>query len=170
MKKWLVGLMAVMIVVAATGAFAFGPGGRGGCGAYGGGFGPDGGPGAFGRLDLSKEQFDKMWQLKDKFQNETKDLRYQMYQKRLEMRKLFADPKADDAAIRAQYAEMSGLRQKLQDKRIEFKLAQRKILTAEQLQELGEGPAEGGFGRGGICRGGDGADPAVYRGGPRRAF
>lgn len=171
MKRWFAGLLAVMVVVAATGAFAFGPGARGGCG----GFGPGDGPGAFGRLDLSKEQFDKMWQLKDKFRNETKDIRYEMQKKRAEMRDLYADSKVDDATIRARYGEMNALRQKLQDKKVEFRLAQRSILTPDQLQQLGEAPCGKGFGkgfgRGGICRGGAGADPAAYKGGgPRRMF
>jgi Spy/CpxP family protein refolding chaperone len=168
MKKWLAGFIAIAVVAGATGVFAFGPGGCGGCPERG--FGSGDGPGAFGRLNLSKEQYDKMWQLRTKFQDETKDLRYQIQQKRLGMRSLFADPKADDGAIRAQFAEMNDLRRKLQEKRLEFRLAQRKILTPDQIQELGEEPSGRGFGRGGMCRGGAGADPASYKAGPGRAF
>jgi Spy/CpxP family protein refolding chaperone len=167
MKKWFVGMLALMVVVAATSVFAFGPGG---CGGRGGGFFGGEGPGAFERLNLSKEQMDQMWQLREKFQNETKDLRYQMYQKRREMKTLFADSKADDAAIRAQYTQMSALRQKLQDKRVEFKLAQRHILTPDQLQELGQGSFGRGFGRGGQCCGDGNPEPAAFKPGPRRSF
>ncbi len=87
--------------------------------------------------------------LRDRFYNETRDLRYDMAQKRLEMRKLFMDPKTDDATLLAKQKEMSALRQKLQDKMAQMMIEGRKILTPEQLQKLdrmGMGPGGMGFG------------------------
>jgi hypothetical protein len=72
-----------------------------------------------------------------------------MAQKRLEVRKLFMDPKTDDATLLAKQKEMSALRQKLQDKMAQMMIEGRKILTPEQLQKLdrmGMGPGGMGFG------------------------
>lgn len=160
MKKWYVGMAAMVFVVLATVVFAQGPGSAaggppsaGGPGGFrgpgsmmGGQSGPEGfqpgyGPrfhGGFGEafLGLSKEQIAKMQGLRDRFYNETRDLRYDMAQKRLEMRKLFMDPKTDDATLLAKQKEMSALRQKLQDKMAQMMIEGRKILTPEQLQKL----------------------------------
>lgn len=171
MKKWQVGVAAVVFALMATVGFAQGPGsGQAGPPSVGGpgGFrGPGNGPGGsegfqpgygprfhgrFGEgkfLGLSKEQIDKMQALRDRFYNETRDLRYDMAQKRLEMRKLFMDPKTDDATLLAKQKEMSALRQKLQDKMAQMMIEGRKILTPEQLQKLdraGMGPGGMGFG------------------------
>ena len=113
------------------------------------------GPGSHGKfgggayLGLSKEQLEKMRGMRDRFYNETRDLRYDMAQKRLEMRKLFTDPKTDDATLLAKQKEMSALRQKLQDKMAQMMIEGRRILTPEQLQKLermGMGPGGMGFG------------------------
>ena len=148
--------------------FAGGPGGPGGPGMMGrpgmmdepGAWGPGGGhpgcgPGAragFGRgayLSLSKEQLDKMRGMRDRFYNETRDLRYEMAQKQLEMKKLFTDPKTDDATLLAKQKEMSALRVKLMDKMAQMMIEGRKVMTPEQLQKIdpmGMGP--GGMGGG----------------------
>ncbi len=162
MKKWYVGIMALAFVALATVVFAQAPGSgpatggpasAGGPGGFrgpgsmmGGPSGPEGfqpgyGPrfhGRFGEafLGLSKEQIAKMQELRDRFYNETRDLRYDMAQKRLEMRKLFMDAKTDDATLLAKQKEMSALRQKLQDKMAQMMIEGRKILTPEQLQKL----------------------------------
>jgi len=172
MKKWQVGVAAVIFVVVATLGFAQGPGsGQAGppsAGGPGGFRGPGSGPGSsegfqpgygprfhgrFGEgkfLGLSKEQIDKMQALRDRFYNETRDLRYDMAQKQLEMRKLFMDPKTDDATLLAKQKEMSGLRQKLADKMAQMMIEGRKILTPEQLQKLDRA----GMGLGGMMGGG----------------
>ena len=49
-------------------------------------------------LNLSKEQMEKMRQIRNSFFADTHDLRYDIREKRVEMRKLFTDPKATDAA------------------------------------------------------------------------
>ena len=174
MRKWYVGMAAMVFVVIATVGFAQGPGSAAGSPPFAGGpggfhghgsmmGGPSGperfqhgcGPSIHGRfgegafLDLSKEQIAKMQELRDRFYNETRDLRYDMAQKRLEMRKLFMDPKTDDATLLAKQKEMSALRQKLTDKMAQMMIEGRKILTPEQLQKLdrtGMGPGGMGFG------------------------
>ena len=174
MKKWYVGMAAIVLVGLATVAFAQGTGSQAGSppmaggsegvrghgGTMGGPSGPEGlrhghGPwsheGFGGRdyLGLSKEQLDKMRALRDRFYNETRDLRYDMAEKRIEMRKLFTDPKTDDAALLAKQKELSALHQKLMDKVAQMMLEGRKILTPEQLQKIdrmGMGPGGMGFG------------------------
>ncbi|MHB8109950.1 MAG: Spy/CpxP family protein refolding chaperone [Syntrophorhabdaceae bacterium] len=143
MKKVFGIIIAVLFLAAATGVFAFGPGGPGG-GMKG--FGGNG-------VNLSKEQQDKMWQLREKFNSDTSALRYELFQKRTELRTLFADPKVADATILAKEKEVNALMQKMHDKMIRFKLDQRKIYTPEQLKQMadrghGHGFAGGHHGRG----------------------
>lgn len=147
MKRFLGIVVAVFLVAFATSVFAFGPGG---------GFGP--GPKGYGpSVDLSKDQQDKMWQLREKFNADTSALRYEMFQKRSELRALYADPKATEAAILAKEKEVDALRQKMHDRMVRFKLDQRKIYTPEQLKQIGDrggpgfgvrhfGPRGGGMG------------------------
>jgi len=52
------------------------------------------------------------------------------------MRKLFTDPKTDDAALLAKHKEISKLRQQLSDKKAGMKIEWRKILTPEQIAKL----------------------------------
>ncbi len=174
MKKLFVSVTAVVFVFMAVVAFAQAPGSGPATGPSSKnpegyrGPGPQGGPrgqqgvqpgwghfhGGLGEswLGLSKDQIDKMQALRDRFYNDTRDVRYDMAQKRLEMRKLFMDPKTDDATLLAKQKEMSGLRQKLQDRMAQMMVEGRKILTPEQLQKLdrsGMGPGGGmGFGMG----------------------
>lgn len=162
MKKMHVGMLVVLFVALAATVFAFGPG-QGPAG-YGGGGGPGlmhGGPGygPAANLNLSKEQTDKMWQLKEKQRNETSAMRYELFQKRNELRSLYTNPAADDAAILAKQKEVNTLRTKLQDKMAQFKLDGRKILTPEQLKQLNESGRGFGFGGKGFGRKGFGPGP-----------
>jgi Spy/CpxP family protein refolding chaperone len=87
-------------------------------------------------LGLSDEPLAKMKELKNSFRNDTRDLRYNLVIKRLEMRKLFTDPKTDDATLLAKQKEISKLRQQLSDKKAGMKIDWRKILTPEQIAKL----------------------------------
>ncbi len=150
MKKWQVTLLALLFVGLATVVFAAPPDP-----------GPTGpaqvtGPGGHGgfhhrfasRLNLAQEQRDKMRELRNRYYTDTHDLRYDIRLKRLEMRKLFTDPKVDDATLMAKQKEVSSLRLKLMDRKAEMKLAWRKILTPEQIQKLDWMPMGRGMGRG----------------------
>jgi Spy/CpxP family protein refolding chaperone len=87
-------------------------------------------------LQLSKEQMDKMHELRTRSYKETRDTRYELAQKRLEMLKLSTDPKTNDALLLAKEKELNALRLKLMDKMAEMKIEGRKILTPEQIQKL----------------------------------
>lgn len=91
-------------------------------------------------LNLSDEQLAKMKELKNRFRDETRDLRYGLAIKRIEMRKLFTDPKTDDATLLAKQKGISKLRQQLSDRRGQMKIEWRKILTPEQIAKLDRMP------------------------------
>ena len=91
-------------------------------------------------LNLSDKQLASMKELRNNFLNDTRDLRYNLEIKRIEMRKLFTDPKTDDAALLAKQKEISELRQQLSEKKAQMKIEWRKILTPEQIMKLDKMP------------------------------
>ena len=56
--------------------------------------------------------------------------------KGVEVRKLFTDPKTDDATLLAKEKELNGLKVNLMDKKAEMKVEWRKILTPQQIRML----------------------------------
>ena len=103
-------------------------------------------------LDLSKEQMDKMAGLRSKFAADAKPLRDQLLQKRADVRKLYTDPKVDEATILTKQREMGPLQQQLLDRMVQFRLEQRRILTPEQLKKLNDFALnKAGHGRRGHC-------------------
>jgi len=91
-------------------------------------------------LNLSKEQIDKIRELRNRYYVETHDLRYDIRMKHLELEKLFTDPKVDDATLLAKGKELGTLKVKLMEQKARMKVEWRKILTPEQIQKLGEVP------------------------------
>jgi Spy/CpxP family protein refolding chaperone len=91
-------------------------------------------------LDLTDQQLAKMKELRNRFHADTRDLKYNLEIKRIEMRKLFTDPKTDDETLLAKQKEISGLRQQLSEKKAQMKIEWRKILTAEQIAKLDKMP------------------------------
>ena len=87
-------------------------------------------------LNLTKEQQDKMREIGQRFLTDTHDVRYDLQVKRIEMRKLFTDPKTTDEALLAKQKEIDTLIMKLMDRRAAMKVEWRKVLTPEQLQKL----------------------------------
>ena len=87
-------------------------------------------------LGLSDQQLAKMKELKNRFRSDTRDLRYNLEIKQVEMRKLFTDPKTDDETLLAKQKEISELRHQLSDKKDGMKIEWRKILTPEQIAKL----------------------------------
>jgi Spy/CpxP family protein refolding chaperone len=173
MTKRNVGIVTLVFIAIATVVFAQGPGSAAGGPPFAGGPGGFRGPGPFGGpsgaeefqpgygpwfhggfgggayLGLSKEQVDKMREMRARLYTGTRDLRYELAQKRLEMQKLFTDPKTDESALLAKQTELSLLRQKFLDKMAQMMIEGRKILTPEQLQKLDQmGMGPGGMGRG----------------------
>jgi Spy/CpxP family protein refolding chaperone len=87
-------------------------------------------------LGLSDQQLAKMKELKNRFRSDTRDLRYNLEIKQVEMRKLFTDPKTDDETLLAKQKEISELRHQLSDKKDGMKIEWRKILTPGQIAKL----------------------------------
>ena len=162
MKKVFVMVLAGLFLMLGVTAFAMGPGDRGE--RRDGHFmrcsdGMDMEGGMWANLNLSKEQAEKMWQLKEKFHTDTQAIRFELFQKRMELKTLYADPKATDAAIIAKQKEVDVVKQKFRDKMVLFKLDQRKVLTPEQLKKLGE--SKGPHGPGAMGHGPHGKGPAA---------
>ncbi len=134
-----VGIFGVTYVYAVGPGFGpgFGRGGRGDC------------PGFRGESSLTPEQKTQLDESRKKFFDETAALRDTMRSKRLELRPLWADPKADPKVIQEKEKELRELSNQMRDKMVQFKLGSRNSLTDEQIAEFGSCGGMGrGFGRG----------------------
>lgn len=107
----------------------------------GGGMGCAMGCGMMGGMNLSPEQAGKLFDLKEKFRNDTVDLRKQMWIKRAEMAALWKTETPDEKAISAKQKEMSALRDQMQQKGLAFHLEARKIAPK---MHMGHGGGMGG--------------------------
>jgi Spy/CpxP family protein refolding chaperone len=143
MKKWQISILLVTFLAVATGLYAFAP--REGRREAGPGTHFGGRAMLVAKLGLSKEQMDKMWQLREQLRADTSALRHEVFQRRLEMRTLFANPATEEAMLIAKQKELFSLTQKLKDRLLQFRIEQRRILTPEQIKKLGEGPWAEGF-------------------------
>jgi Spy/CpxP family protein refolding chaperone len=93
------------------------------------------------------EQRTKFQELRQKFDDETAQLRGTTLTKRLELQSLWIDPKADPKAIQEKEKELRALQDQMRDKAVQFRLEARKVLTPEQLAQFGPGWGMGpGFG------------------------
>jgi len=134
MKKICSILFALLFVGFTTAAFAAPPG-PGQAGPQG--FQKHHGFHRFGpRLNLTEEQKGKMKELRKTFWADTHDLRYDIKMKRVEVQKLFTDPKTDDATLLGKEKELNALKLQLMDKKAEMKVEWRKILNPEQIRML----------------------------------
>jgi Spy/CpxP family protein refolding chaperone len=97
---------------------------------------PYGPPEPFAPLDLSKEQITKMHDLWLRHFADSHDLRYDLMQKRLEIERLFTDPKADPAALMAKEKELALVRERLMEERARTIIGWRSLLTPEQIGKL----------------------------------
>ena len=132
-----IGIVLAIVLVGGW-AFAHGPwGGREyGHRGYGGGD---------PYSNLSPEQKEKLQAQHQKFSEDTGELRKELSQKRLELRSLWIDPKADPEKIKAKQREVFELQRRLQEKALEHKLAIRELLPEEGI---GQGPWGHGYGMG----------------------
>jgi len=96
------------------------------------------------RLNLTLEQKAKFQELRRKFIGENAQLIGELVAKRLELRSLWTDPKADSQAILAKEKELRDLQNRMKDKIIQYRLEARNSLTPEQIEKLG---LIGGMGR-----------------------
>jgi len=100
-------------------------------------------------LSLTPEQKAKFQELRRKFIEETAQLRGALLTKRVELQSLWTDPKADPKAIMDKEKELRDLQNQMRDKVVQNRLEARKLLTPEQITQLGQGRGMGpGFGRG----------------------
>jgi hypothetical protein len=91
-------------------------------------------------LDLSGEQVSKIGALRTKFFRDTKDLGYDLSKKRLEMRRLFADPTVDAAALLLHRKDLASLRMQITDVLVRATLEAREILKPDQVEMLDHFP------------------------------
>jgi len=133
-KNTVVAIGIIMAIVLVGGwAFARGPwGAMGYKGSYG-----------YPYSDLSLEQREKLQAQEQKFYEDTAQLRRDLYQKRLELRSLWVDPKADPKKIKTKQSEVFELQRRIQDKALEYQLVIRDLLPEEQF---GQGPCGYGYG------------------------
>jgi Spy/CpxP family protein refolding chaperone len=80
-----------------------------------------------GMMNLTPEEAGKLFDLKEKFHNDTAALRKQMWVQRAEMAALWKAEKPDEKAILAKQKELSAVRDQLQQKMVTFRLEARKI-------------------------------------------
>ena len=159
MKKLGLVLMAVTLGVLLT-VPAFALGSREGKG-FGGG--KDDGycaQAGLSKLNLSDEQKKKMEALQTAHLKDVRPLREKMFDKSVELRRLWLQANPDKDKINAAQKEMRVLRDNIEDKGTAFKLEIRKLLTPEQNEKLanshwGRGT---GFGPRGGMRGHQGCE------------
>ncbi len=98
-------------------------------------------------MSLTPEQKAKVEDLHRSFLKENAQLIGSLVTKRLELRSLWTDPKAEDKAIMDKEKELSALRAQIKDKAFQMRLAFRKLLTPEQLANWrwGEGMGHRGM-------------------------
>ncbi len=113
--------------------------------------GMGGGPWARGwHLNLTPEQAGQLFDLKQKFMNETAELRKNMMVKGAELAQLWKAEQPDDKAILAKVKELSALRAQFMEKAVAQRLAVRKIVPQAvgpcPMGGPGMGPMGPGFG------------------------
>jgi zinc resistance-associated protein len=142
MKKGKLALALLLTLAMSLGLAAYswaGPGGMGPGGMEPGCMGP-GGMG-HGGMNLTPDQAGKMFDLRQKFMDDTATLRQQMCVKRAELGALWKAANPDQTQILAKEKEINALRDQLQPKMVAFKLEARKIAP----------PAALGCCSGGVC-------------------
>ena len=162
MKKLTLTLMAITIgMLLSVSAFAFGPGsGYGSGGGMGQGYYGNSG---FNRLNLTDEQKTKIEAMQTAFQKEIRPVREKMFDKSVELRRLWLQVNPDKDKITAAQKEVSLLRDEMQSKATAMRLEIRKVLTPEQQEKLANsGWGKGmGFGQRGGMRGHGGCGPGI---------
>lgn len=98
-------------------------------------------------LNLTAEQKAKLQELRRRFIGENAQLIGDLVAKRLELRSIWSDPKADSKTILAKEMEFRDLKNRMKDKMIQYKLEFRSSLTPEQIEKLGR-MRRRGFGHG----------------------
>ena len=112
-----------------------------------------------GMMNLTPEQAGKLFDLREKMQADTADLRKQVMVKQAELAALWKPEKPDQTAIQAKQKELNALRDQMQEKMIAFRLEAKKIAP--------DCPMGMGMGMGhGCCMGPGGMDMGPGAGPP----
>ncbi|MFA5182797.1 MAG: Spy/CpxP family protein refolding chaperone [Syntrophales bacterium] len=172
MKKTILTLMAVLVAVAlATTSFAYGGWGQGMRGGRGPGYGncQSGDLQGLAALNLTADQEAKIKSLREAQLKEAKPLQDKMFSKRGELKLLWLQQNPDQEKILAVQKEIRSLRDQLQDKQTNHRLAVLKVLTPEQQTKVQSFAAGRGFGKGRGFGPGGGPDGGCggYGPGPR---
>lgn len=122
------------------------------CGGHMMGYGPMMGPGygsGYGGYgDLSQEEYEKLEAARDKFFDETRELRRQLDEKRYDIQKELAKENPDRDKITALQSDVSKLRSEFDEKALDHRLEVRDIVP--ESARGGRGYARG-YGGGGYC-------------------
>ncbi len=161
MKTLKIGLIGMVMMLMAAAAMAAPQG-------MGRDRGPERSPERFGNdpglacLDLDFEQTKKIREMRMAYEQEVAPLKIQMYERKAELRLLWMQIKADPKQITAKSRQIHDLKWQIEEKKIDFKLRFRHILTPEQLSKylanMPDGKHKGGMGRGGHHRQGPGPE------------
>jgi Spy/CpxP family protein refolding chaperone len=137
MKKIALALTAAALGLLLTSqAFAWGPG-------PGRGYGPCRNAG-LENLNLTDSQKTKIEAIQNEHYKETRPLREKIFDKSVELRKLWLQANPDRNKITAVQKELRTLRDEMEDRHTALKFDIRKVLTAQQNEKL----ANSGWGRG----------------------
>jgi Spy/CpxP family protein refolding chaperone len=151
-RKHLKTMVLVTLIVGlmgATSAYAF---------RMGGGCGMGGGKGMRWMMNLTPEQAGQVFDLKQKFMNDTAELRKGMLVKGAELAQLWKAETPDDKAILAKVKELGALRAQFMEKAVAQRLAMKKLVPAAGMGHcptMGPGGGHGPMGPGsmgpGVC-------------------
>jgi len=169
MKKAVLTVMAVLVILALTTtsfAYGWGQGMRGGRGP---GYGScqSGDVQGLAGLNLTADQEAKIKSLREAQLKDTQPLQDKMFSKRGELKLLWLQQNPDQGKIVAVQKEIRSLRDQLQDKQTNHRLAVLKVLTPEQQTKVQAYGAGGGFGHGKGFGPGSGGGCGGYGPGPR---
>jgi hypothetical protein len=92
-------------------------------------------------LKLSSDQLERIETLRNGLYRETRDLRYDLLKKRLDMSRLFADPSTSGAALISAHKEALSLQIKLADAAARAAIEARRFLKPDQIEALDRLPA-----------------------------
>lgn len=87
-------------------------------------------------FSVTPEQRTRFQELRRRFTEETAQLRGDILSRRMELRTLWANPRADSQAILNKERELSSLEEQMRDKTVQTRLEGRGILTPEQLAQV----------------------------------
>jgi len=156
-KNWLPFMLVALLSLGFANAASAAPKGMGQCG-----MGPGMGKGQCGMgagmgcgmghgmnfMQLPPEQAAKAFDLRQKFMNDTAEMRKQMWVKQAELREMWQAKEPDQAKITAKQKEISAVRDQLQEKATAFKLDMRKefpnIASSAGCPMMGGGKGPGG--------------------------